>query len=191
METVTQRQARAENEVQWHVTPDLATAFAGILASDYCITCRDAEFARVVRSVAVHWRCDDRDAPLAYEPSVTDFLSPSLTEAGLIRVVLAGDEFVAWCEAFMPRGIGPLTSPPQVVDRGDPQIAHLDGLCLSRGWLLRRLAAALPAGHPLGAEMAAAADRHRAAGLPRTVGGDNVGEHWLASFAALALGDVP
>jgi hypothetical protein len=45
---------------------------------------------------------------------------------------------------------------------------------------------------PLQAQwMAVAADRHLAVGLPRTVGGDYVGEHWLASFAALALGDVP
>lgn len=167
------------------------SAFAGILALDYCVTCRDTDLERVVHSAAVRWHREDRDAPLAYEPSLTDFLSPSLTEAGLMRAVLPAAEFVAWCEAFMPRGLGPLASPPQVVDRGDPQIAHLDGLCLSRGWLLRRLAAALPAGHPLGAEMAAAADRHLAAGLPWTVGGDYVGEHWLASFAALALGDVP
>jgi hypothetical protein len=29
------------------------------------------------------------------------------------------------------------------------------------------------------------------ASLPHVVGGDYAGEHWLASFAALALGDVP
>lgn len=168
-----------------------STAFAGILAFDFCITCRDPSLERIIRRAAIRWHGVDRDAPLAYEPSLTDFLSPSLAAAGLMRAVLPREEFVPWCEAFLPRGLGPLAMPPQVVDRSDPQIAHLDGLCLSRGWLLRRLAAALPADHPLVAEMAAAADRHLAAGLPRTVGGDYVGEHWLASFAALALGDVP
>ena len=34
---------------------------------------------------------------------------------------------------------------------------------------------------------AEAAERHLAAALPHVVGGDYVGEHWLASFAALAL----
>lgn len=167
------------------------SAFAGILAGDFCITCRDTELERVIHRAAVRWHRDDRAAPLAYEPSLTDFLSPILAEAGLMRAVLPRGEFVPWCEAFFPRGLGPIAMPPQVVDRCDPQIAHLDGLCLSRGWLLRRLAASLPTDHPLAAEMAAAADRHLAVGLPRTVGGDYVGEHWLASFAALALGDVP
>ncbi len=30
-----------------------------------------------------------------------------------------------------------------------------------------------------------------AAGLPQSTGGDYVCEHWLASFAALALGEAP
>ena len=77
------------------------------------------------------------------------------------------------------------------MDRHDPQIAHLDGLFLSRAWMLRRIASGLPAGQPRTAELLAAADVHLEGGLPRTVGGDYVGEHWLASFAALALGDVP
>jgi hypothetical protein len=78
-----------------------------------------------------------------------------------------------------------------VGDRHDPQIAHLDGLSLSRAWMLARIAEALPAGHARRQELEEAASRHLAAGLPWTVGGDYVGEHWLASFAALALGDVP
>jgi hypothetical protein len=39
--------------------------------------------------------------------------------------------------------------------------------------------------------MERAAGVHLAAGLPQAAGGDYVGEHWLASFAALALGDAP
>jgi hypothetical protein len=57
--------------------------------------------------------------------------------------------------------------------------------------MLTRIAEALPAGHARREELQEAATRHLAAGLPWTVGGDYVGEHWLASFAALALGDVP
>jgi hypothetical protein len=57
--------------------------------------------------------------------------------------------------------------------------------------MMTRIADALPAGHARQDELRAAAARHLAAGLPWTVGGDYVGEHWLASFAALALGDGP
>ena len=167
------------------------TAFAAILAFDYATTCGDDAVAEVIRRAAVRWHAADRDAPLAYEPSLTDFLSPSLTEAGLMLTVLPREAFVAWLDTFLPHGLGSLASPPTVTDRGDPQIAHLDGLCLSRAWLLGRLADALPEHHRLAEAMSSAARRHLAAGLPHTVGGDYVGEHWLASFAALALGDMP
>ena len=89
----------------------------------------------------------------------------------------------------MPAGLGSLAEPPVVSDRSDPQVAHLDGLSLSRAWCLERIAAALPGGHPQRAVLMAAAEANLEAGLPHTVGGDYVGEHWLASFAALALGE--
>ena len=76
-------------------------------------------------------------------------------------------------------------------DREDPQVVHLDGLGLSRAWCLRRIAAALPAGHPRMADLRAAAENNLEPALPHAIGGDYVGDHWLASFAALALGEVP
>lgn len=167
------------------------TAFAAILALDYARSCGSTSVEQVIRSAATRWHAADRDAPLAYEPSLTDFLSPSLTVAGLLRAVMPPIEFLPWLEAFLPGGLGPLAEPPVVFDRGDPQVAHLDGLSLSRGWLLQRIAAAVPEGHRLRAPLEAAAERHLAAGLPQAVGGDYVGEHWLASFGALALGDIP
>ncbi len=72
-----------------------------------------------------------------------------------------------------------------------PVAAHLDGLALSRAWCLTRLAAAWPEGHARRAACEAAAERHFAAALPQVVGGDYAGEHWLASFAALAMGECP
>jgi len=82
-------------------------------------------------------------------------------------------------DAFLPSGLANLERPPVVADRTDPKQSHLDGLCLSRAWCLRRL------GYP------DIARRHLEAGLPHVSGGDYVGEHWLASFAALALGEQP
>ena len=76
----------------------------------------------------------------------------------------------------------------RVSDRTDGKIAHLDGLNLSRGWCWRAIAAALPASEPLKAVAADAAQRHLDAALPH-VTGDCMGEHWLASFALLALHD--
>ena len=165
------------------------TAFACILALDYARTAGDAGLAADIGQAAWRWHLADRDAPLAYEPSLADFLSPSLVEAQLMREVLPVEAFRRWLAAFMPRGPGPLATPPVVPDRSDAQFSHLDGLSLSRAWSFSRIAVALPAAEAQ--EFTAAAERHLAAGLPQVVGGDYVGEHWLASFAALALGDVP
>lgn len=78
-----------------------------------------------------------------------------------------------------------------MTDRTDPQVVHLDGLCLSRAWCLRRIAGLLPAGNRWLTELRAAAEANFEPSLPHTIGGDYVGEHWLASFAALALGEAP
>jgi hypothetical protein len=161
-----------------------STAFASLLALDYALVADDVALALHIRETARRWHLKDRDAPLDYEPSLADFLSPALVEAQLMREVLTKDEFRTWLAVFLPNGLGPLAIPPVVPDRSDAQLSHLDGLSLSRAWALRRL------GHALPGSMAAA-QAHLSAGLPQVVGGDYVGEHWLASFAALALCDRP
>jgi len=77
-----------------------------------------------------------------------------------------------------------------VSDRSDGKIAHLDGLNLSRAWCFRGLARALPDSDPRRAIVLDAADAHLAASLPH-VTGDYMGEHWLATFALLALAAAP
>jgi hypothetical protein len=79
-----------------------------------------------------------------------------------------------------------LFAPASVSDRTDGKIAHLDGLNLSRAWCWRSLARTMPASDPRQAIMEKAADEHLASGLAH-VAGDYMGEHWLASFATLAL----
>ena len=83
-----------------------------------------------------------------------------------------------------PAAQEPLFEPAFVSDRSDGKIAHLDGLNLSRAWAWRSLAAKLPG--EAAAIAREAADRHLDAALPH-VSGDYMGEHWLASFALLAL----
>ena len=150
------------------------TAFACLLALDYGRVIRNEGFISTVKAAALRWYRADRDAPLAYEPSLDDFLSPALTEAALMQEVLDPGEFDAWRRGFFAQDPSKL-EPPSVADRADPKQAHLDGLALSRAWCLRKLG------------YAPAAERHLAAALPHVVGGHYVGEHWLASFAALAL----
>lgn len=71
-------------------------------------------------------------------------------------------------------------------NRADGKIAHLDGLNLSRVWAWRLILGALPATAPGRARIEAALSAHLDASLPH-VSGDYMGEHWLATYATLAL----
>ncbi|MEU9793615.1 DUF2891 domain-containing protein [Streptomyces sparsogenes] len=167
------------------------SAFALGLILDSAATAGRAALAEPIEAAVLRWFGDDHDAPAHWEPSGQDFLSPSLTEAEAVCRVLPQADFATWLDGFLP-GMGhgapaPLLTPPVVSDPADPQIGHLVGLSLSRAAALRRLAAALPEGDPRAPVLAAAARDHLAAGLPHVVSGDFTGDHWLATFAALAL----
>lgn len=145
---------------------------------------------RAVRQRLLDWFADDRDAPAHWEPSGQDFLSPTLTEADAMRRVLTAERFTRWLDRFLPAlrsgATCPLLDVPVVSDHRDPQIGHLLGLALSRAAALRSIASALPDG-PVRTRLTEASEAHLAAGLPAVDGGDFTTEHWLATFAVLAL----
>ena len=141
---------------------------------------RRAGTADVFTDAARRWFGDDADAPLRWEPSGSDFLSPSLVEAVLMSVVLPDP--APWLSRFLPAGVH--LAPVPVTDASDGQTAHLHGLNLSRAWCLRRLAAVLPAARD---DLLASAAEHAAAALPHVSGSDYMVEHWLAAYALLYL----
>ncbi|AXK34018.1 DUF2891 domain-containing protein [Streptomyces armeniacus] len=148
------------------------------------------ELAGPVAAKLRAWFGADAGASFRWEPSGQDFLSPALCEADAMRRVLPVTNFPGWLTAFLPEPGGadaPFLTPPQVSDPADPQIGHLLGLCLSRAAALRSLAAALPAGDPRVRALGAAAEAHLHAALPATASGDFTTDHWLATFAVLAL----
>ena len=166
-----------------------STAFALALAADYAKAVQDTALEALLRDTARAWYGTDRDAA-AWEPSGDDFLSPTLMEAEAMRRLLPVAEFRAWFAGFLPdaaKGLpATLFTPATVSDRSDGKIAHLDGLNLRRAWCWRSISESLEPDNHLRAVAHAAADRHLAASLPH-VAGDYMGEHWLASFALLAL----
>jgi len=129
----------------------------------------------------------DRDCPIGYEPSGQDFLSPCLAEADLMRRVLAPAPYAAWLKAFLPRiprnGSGDWLAVGVVTDRTDGKLVHLDGLNLSRAWMLEGIVSGLPANDARIPALRAAAARHRSAGLASIAGADYAGGHWLGTFA--------
>ena len=108
------------------------TAFSCVLALDYARRAGNASLEAEIGGAAKRWYGRDRNAPVAFEPSLDDFLSPSLIEALLMREVLPQGQFRAWLAQFLPAERGPLGEPPVVTDRSDPKQSHLDGLSRSR-----------------------------------------------------------
>lgn len=161
------------------------TAFALILSLDWAAAL-DLPLANQIRDRALHWFGADRDCQ-AWEPGGDEFLSPALVEALCMARTHRAD-FAAWFGHFLPsvdnRQPASLFEPAIVSDRSDGKIAHLDGLNLSRAWCWRSIAPLLPDAERAVAE--GAADEHLAAAMPH-ISGDYMGEHWLASFALLAL----
>jgi len=165
------------------------TAFALGLMFDYSQNGNgDQKFAELVVAKAKQFYLKDQNCPLAYEPSGEDFLSPCLGEADLLRRVLPSQEFARWLRTFMPqisssadgKWLQPVASP----DPSDPKLAHLDGLNLSRAWMLEGIAAGLPKNDNRLPAIRATAEAHRRAGLATVTGEHYEGGHWLGSFAA-------
>ena len=163
------------------------TAFALGLVLDWARRRGDAAMAALVEERARTWYGGDRGCPITWEPSGQDFLSPCLAEADLMRRLLAPAEFAAWLGDFLPgiprHGEGTWVVPAVVTDPTDPKLAHLDGLNLSRAWMLEGIAAGLPAKDRRRPAIEAAAARHRDAGLAAVTGEHYEGGHWLGSFA--------
>src|SRR6202140_2070950 len=141
------------------------TAFALGLMLDYAHGNGDQKFADLIESKARQFYPGDRDCPLAYEPSGEDFLSPCLGEADVMRRVLAPNEFAKWLKDFMPQipTMARTNWLPVVVspDPSDPKLAHLDGLNLSRAWMLEGILSVLPKGDKRLPMIRIAAEEHR------------------------------
>ncbi len=163
------------------------TAFALGLMIDYSRVVGDADCNGMFVGKARQFYLEDKNCPLAYEPSGEDFLSPCLAEADVMRRVLAPADFAGWLRGFMPQiaedGNAEWLKPVASPDPSDGKLAHLDGLNLSRAWMLEGIAGALPKIDKRLPAILAAAASHSHAGLAAVTGKHYEGGHWLGSFA--------
>ena len=167
------------------------TAFSLGLVLDWARAVGDGGTAALIEARARAWHLDDVDAPIAYEPSGHDFLSPVLGEADLMRRVLPREAFSGWLDHFLPhldgaaarRWLTPVASP----DPSDGHLAHLDGLNLSRAWMLEGIASALEPGDTRASRFREAAERHARAGLEAITDQHYAGSHWLGTYAVYHL----
>jgi len=167
------------------------TAFGLSFALDYARAVKNTKLEALLIERARFYYLKDQDAPARWEPDGSDFFSPSLCEADLMRRVLPKEEFARWLHQYLPKLAQKepktLFVPATVSDRTDPQIVHLDGLNLSRAWCLAAIARALPENDPARGPLLESAALHAKDGLAHVTSGDYAGEHWLASFAIVLL----
>ncbi len=163
------------------------TAFAFGLFLDWAKVAKRDDFYELVSQKSKDFYLDDRNCPLAYEPGGQDFLSPCIAEADLMRRLLSDQEFAAWLSGFMP-GIpenGSVDWLPlaEVTDPTDGKLAHLDGLNISRAWMLEGMASGLPESDSRRDALLNTANHHTVSGLRSVTGEHYEGGHWLGSFA--------
>jgi hypothetical protein len=166
------------------------SAFALGLAHDWARSVGDAPMKELVRAKGIEFHHFDVDGPLAYEPSGQDFLSPVLAEADLLRRLMPAPAYAAWLTKFLPKlphTVARWLEPAVSRDPSDPKLAHLDGLNLSRAWMLQGMAAGLPSDDARRAALHAAAEEHAEAGLASIREERYEGSHWLPSFAVYLL----
>jgi hypothetical protein len=164
------------------------TAFAFGLMLDWAKTSGNEEFEALLTSRVKDYYQSDKQCPLAYEPSGQDFLSPCLAEADLMRRVMSKEDYSQWLSAFFP-GLTSKTSnwlsPATVTDKTDGKLAHLDGLNISRAWMIEGIMEALPEGDERIPVLEKTLKAHRKAGLDAVFGDMHyMGSHWLGSFAS-------
>jgi hypothetical protein len=163
------------------------TAFAFGLFLDWAEAAGDDNFRALVTRRSRDFYLADQNCPMAYEPGGQDFLSPCLAEADLMRRILPAEDYSIWLSAFMPGipvdGSSDWLTLAVVTDPTDGKLAHLDGLNISRAWMLDGMAAGLPSGDARTVSLARTAAQHKNSGLAAVTGAHYEGGHWLGSFA--------
>lgn len=163
------------------------TGFSFALIWDWAGVAHDDEMRAILAKSAKDLYLNDRRCPMAYEPSGEDFLSPCLGEADFMRRVLDAKTYAKWLRQFLPQiptdRSAAWLKPAIVTDREDPKLAHLDGLNLSRAWMLEGIASGLPARDRRVQSLLAAAGNHASVALIMVTSDHYEGAHWLGTFA--------
>ena len=144
----------------------------------------------MIELTALRYYGFDVDCPASWEPGGADFLSPCLAEADLMRrVFISPKKYSKWLKKFLPE-IKHGSNWLQVANSTDPSdghLSHMDGLNISRAWMLEGMASALSLKDKRRAILLRQADNHRKSGLAAVTGEHYAGGHWLGSFAMYYL----
>lgn len=164
------------------------TAFAMVFALDWARANGDKVFEKELVEKAKYFYLNNTKTPAYLEPDGSDFFSPSLEIADLMRRVLPQKEFVKWLDVFYEKkSIENISQVPVVSDLNDYQTVHLVGLSFTRAWCMKGISKSLPENHRWKKDFETKANMFLNNGLPLLFKGNYGGDHWLASFAVYAL----
>jgi len=161
------------------------TAFGMSFAYDYAVAVNDEAFKKVIETRAKYFFLNDKNCPMSWEPGGSDFLSPCLEEAALMKRLLPVETYKTWLNDFLPQLKSKtfFLETGKVSDRKDGHLVHLDGLNFSRAWSLNKIVEGLPEY----AHLKPVAIQHLNHSLPSIFCDSYEGGHWLGSFAIYAL----
>ncbi|MGA9212984.1 DUF2891 domain-containing protein [Kaistella sp.] len=166
------------------------SAFAMAFAIDWARTSNDKIFENQLVEKSKYFYLKDHKTPAYLEPDGSDFFSPSLEIADLMRRILPQKEFVKWFNGFYDkRSIANISQIPIISDINDFQTVHLVGLSFTRAWTMNGISKSLPESHPLKKQFATTSVLFLKNALPLLFQGNYGGDHWLASFAVYALSE--
>lgn len=164
------------------------TAFGLSFAYDYAETLKNEVLAKAIKDRALYFFEKDKECPITWEPSGSDFLSPCLEEAALMKRLMSINDYKVWLNDFLPelKDENYTLDVGIVSDRTDGHLVHLDGVNFSRAWSLNKIAEGLPEYNHL----KNIANQHINYSLPSIFGDSYEGGHWLGSFAIYALNSL-
>ena len=164
------------------------SAFALDFALEWARTKKDADFEKALIEKALKFYGTEQNTPAHLEPNGSDFFSPSLQIASLMSKIYSQKEFVKWYDKFLTKnGFANLCEIPVVSDLSDYQTVHLVGLSFSRAWCMNDIVKALPDKNKNKKLLQETANILTYNALPLLFAGNYGGDHWLASFALMAL----
>lgn len=164
------------------------SAFAMAFAIDWARAIGDKNFENQLIEKSKYFYLKDQKAPAYLEPDGSDFFSPSLQIADLMRRILPPKEFKKWFDKFYDKkSVENISKIPVISDINDYQTVHLVGLSFTRAWCMNGVSKALPKNHKMKKKFNETADKFLENALPLVFQGNYGGDHWLASFAVYAL----
>ena len=167
------------------------SAFSFSLMLDYIDAVGDQKLKNKINEFSLKYFFNDKNCPVDYEPSGTDFLSPCLAEAETMSEILSTKEFNNWLKEFLPdpksKKFLNIVNPPIVLDPKDPGIGHLIGLMFHRAWTLNRIASSIDGDVEKKYLYKEIASKHAKKGYEIMFDSGYGGEHWLATFAVYCL----